>query len=89
MFKLFKKTPKVYKEIIDGYLYDTSKSEYITYFYTDSLFDRYKAYRTENDRYFIIDLGHVHPISEDDLKRSLAKYDVDEYIRIFGKVKDA
>lgn len=90
MFKLFKKSPKVYKEIIDGYLYDTSKSEYLTDFYTDSLLGgRYEVYRTGNGRYFIIDLGHIHPISEDNLKRSLAKYDVDEYIRIFGKVKDA
>lgn len=89
MFKLFNKTPKVYKEIIDGYLYDTSKSEYLTDFYTSALFRRHKVYRTENGRYFIIDLGDIRPISEDDLKHSLGKYNINEYMRIFGKVKDA
>lgn len=88
MFKLFKKTPKVYKQIIDGYLYDTSKSEYITD-YCYGFLGHDKVYKTENCRYFIIDLGDIRPISEDDLRHSLGKYNINEYIRIFGKVKDA
>lgn len=74
------------KQIIDGKLYDTDKSDRI---YTDNNKNRV-WYRTQNGSYFIrLGNGELTPVSEEHVKEYLGRYGVEEYIKIFGSVEEA
>lgn len=74
------------KSIINGLLYDTDISELI-------YMDKYKGriyYKTPNNNYFVLyGTGEIVPTIEDNVKDILGKNDIEKYIELFGKVKEA
>lgn len=89
------------KSIIDGKLYDTEKSERLSYFKDDRV-----LFRTQKGSYFsckredgecqntkfhvhYIDYYDIRPENIEDAKETIGKYDVDRYIELFGKPEEA
>lgn len=74
------------KQIINNLLYDTDTSDLI---YTDSVRKR-KLYRTKNGNFFtFFNNGEIVPKSEQAAKEYLGKFDIDAYIKVFGKPDEA
>lgn len=75
------------RAIIDGLLYDTSKSKMIMKF-RNSLYCNSYLYMTSKGHFFIRNGSSIKPITECDAKETLSYYP-DKYQEIFGKVEDA
>ena len=77
------------RAIIDGLLYDTSKSKMIMK-HKDLIFpisDSY-LYMTPKGRFFDVNGSDIRAISQSDAKKILST-NIDKYQEIFGKVEDA
>ena len=87
---IFRKKDKKYRAIIDGKLYDTSKSEKVLEYgyksWIPSLDCTYVLYKGEKE-WFVVMRGHIIPRSEYGAKQILAEWDVDKYIEYFGEPK--
>ena len=75
------------RAIINGLLYDTSKSKMIMKF-RNSLYCNSYLYMTSKGHFFIRNASSIKPITECDAKEILSYYP-DKYQEIFGKVEDA
>lgn len=71
------------KAIINGLMYDTTKS---TVIYADGSI---AIWKTENVAYFKTSSGDITPMQEDEVKEYLGLHDPDAYIAEFGEVKSA
>lgn len=76
--------------IINGLLYDTSKSQRILkiYDWIGSLCLVEQLYVTPNNRFFTECQSIIEPKTEDEVKQILSKYP-DKYQEIFGEVENA
>lgn len=76
--------------IIDGLLYDTSKSQRILkiYDWIGSFCLVKQLYVTPNNRFFTECQSIIEPKTEDEVKQILSKYP-DKYQEIFGEVENA
>ena len=93
-----KKSEKPIISIIDGLLYDTSKSDRICLYFVENEdmavsgmvagFIEAILFRTKNGRFFIQQLGRIYPCDEKTAKIILS-YQPDEYQEIFVKVEEA
>ena len=77
------------KQIINGLLYDTDKATLIS---TIVIYGgkRRDYYKTDKGNYFCHYAynGELRVVSESEIKKILAKYDVEAYIHLFGSVKE-
>lgn len=78
------------RAIINGLLYDTSKSQRILkiYDWIGPLCLVEKLYVTPNNRFFTECQSIIKPKTEDEVKQILSKYP-DKYQEIFGEVENA
>lgn len=77
------------RAVINGLMYDTSKSEKIISFNNYPSFWIQTLYRTKNQRFFIVDeYRNIRVTTEDEAKEILSRYP-GKYQEVFGKVDDA
>lgn len=74
--------------VIDGLLYDTSKSKKILIMYNWNSNPKECLYVTPNNRFFITCGTKIEPKTEDEVKGILSSC-VELYQEFFGKVEDA
>lgn len=91
--------PKPIRRVVDGFLYDTSKSEKICEYCVKNEDMSVREmmfgpccfailFRSRNGRFFIQQYGRLYPCDER-ITKNILQYETDKYQEIFGKVEDA
>lgn len=74
------------QKIVNGLLYDTSKSENI---YVDYETNR-RIFKTKKRNYFLLyPNGEIVPKEEEEIKEYIGSRDTKKYIELFGTVEEA
>lgn len=75
------------KEIINGKLYDTEKSEKIC----DVNFTGHSIWRTRKGTLFLVNniLMRISNVNQDAIKSFLGKEDPEKYMKLFGEIEEA
>ncbi len=98
---IFKREIWHIKSTIDGKLYDTGKSELLSYFKNDRFLFKtqkgnYFSCKVQNESCRTIDsylstivYYDIRPKNIENAKKVIGKYDVDRYIELFGEPEEA
>lgn len=83
----YKRVIRGMKEIIDGKLYDTKKSEKIC----DINFTTHSIWRTQKGSLFLFNnmLMRISNVNQDILKNLLGKENPEKYIELYGDIEEA